>query len=89
MSKRLSWAVRLERAEKRGRFTDKDVELAFWSFITCAIGERHNWKLQRKDDWDWDITEQEFKLGGDFGYAVNEQDIPDAKRIYQEIMALP
>ncbi len=84
MTKRLSWAVRLEQAEKRGKFTQKDKELA-GNFMTCAVAERHSYPK----NW-YDKTDEEYGLGLDFTSAVSEGgDIPEAKRIYQLIQELP
>ena len=87
MSTRLSWAVRLERAEKRGRFTETDGKYAIdWS--SCAIGERHDWEKNFKPSKQ-DFTRRESDLGLAFESAVHHQDIPRAQRLYAEIMALP
>ena len=87
MAKRLSWATRLERAEKRGRFNAYEMDLAFRSWHTCAIGEKHGWHV----DWEniSDIPPLELSLGTQFSQAVQRQDIAEAKRIYSEIVALP
>ncbi len=86
---RLSWAVRLERAEKRGKFTEQEVSYA-GSWLSCAVGERHGYP--RKPGYQY-ITEfrdsPEYRLGLEFDTAVYDQDIPEAKRIYQLIQELP
>ena len=82
MSKRLSWAIRLERAEKRGRFFMVDKDLAN-EWPTCAIGEKHGGKFSTGRNM------TEVRLGNEFWHAVDRDDIAEAKRIYQEIVALP
>ena len=87
MSKRLSWATRIERAEKRGRFTETDRKYAIdWS--SCAIGERHDWVTNFKPSQQ-DFTRHESDLGIAFEIAIHRQDIAKAKRIHAEIQALP
>lgn len=92
MTKRLSWAVRIERAEKRGKFNQQDKDLARgWTF--CAVGERHGF-IPEDDWWNWgrksETEQQEITLGNAFADAVCEaNNIPEAKRIYTEIQALP
>jgi len=81
---RLSWAVRLERAEKRGKFLAKDYELAS-SFLTCAVGEKTHGKFHVIND----IYKPAYRLGMEFYAKVKDQDIPEAKRIYQLIQELP
>jgi len=83
MAKQLSWAVRIERAEKRGRFTAEEISLARDSWRTCAVGEKHGWL------WDYERSEDEWTLGDKFGLAVAEQDFTEARQLYEEIMALP
>lgn len=84
MSKRLSWAERLERAKARGKFTPDDVRRAdHWS--SCAVGERHGWQ--------WTTNSQrlyaETRLGVGFGIAVANQRIKSAAFIYDLIQKLP
>lgn len=99
MAKRYKlWSDRLAAAEKRGKFTEREHD---WSqdWTTCAVGERHNYT----DDWQkadynsptWkdgffkiSVTPM-YQLGVEFGSAVCRDDIPEAKRIYAEILALP
>lgn len=89
MTKRLSWAVRLERAEKRGKFTQQEIDLA-GDWTKCAVGERHNFPKESAyaDDFLYEST-QEGRLGIEFMYAVQNGNIPKAKRIYAGIQALP
>ena len=84
MAKRKSWAARIEAAEKRGKFTDYEVALASDSWLSCAVGEKHNWPSTY-----YKLTEEEEWLGLDFGYAVSEEQIQQAKFLYEEIQALP
>ena len=88
MSKRLSWAVRLERAEKRGKFTDFEIQRA-GEYLTCAIGERHSFPQGDEDEFHSTLTKEETELGYEFYYMMTKQNIPEAKRIYAEIQALP
>lgn len=86
MSKRTSWAVRIERAEKRGKFLTRElVWAADWT--SCAVGEKH--QFPRKDTYSYKLPSDEEKLGVEFMYAVQSQDISEAKRVYAEIQALP
>ncbi len=96
MAKRLSWAVRIERAEKRGKFTEFEHDLANKDWRTCAVGEKHNWPSSLSwggPDYvgvsDPALSTSEYGLGTAFGNAVCDDDIPEAKRLYAEIMALP
>ena len=81
MAERLSWATRLERAEKRGRFFDTEKDLAD-RWTTCAIGERNDWTWAHR-------THEETNLGVQFRDAIVTDNIAEAKLIYQEIVALP
>ena len=85
MAKRLSWAVRLERAKARGKFTQAERDYAN-SWMTCAVGEKHHWSTTYKTD-KWYET-REYKAGMEFLSAVKADNIPEAKRLYAEIMAL-
>lgn len=91
MAKRLSWAIRIARAKARGHFTDADIERAcLWNM--CAIGERHGFPPLEDDvvgALEAFTKTREFALGSEFGFAVGDNDIPDAERIYAEIQALP
>jgi hypothetical protein len=87
MATRLSWAERIERAKKRGRFTPKEVFWAEYSWRTCAIGERHHWPTDHS--FEPEMHTEEFRLGDLFGHAVEDQDIEEAERIYAQIQALP
>ena len=86
MAKRLSWAVMLERAGKRGKFTQIERDYAS-SWMTCAVSERHHWSIdvEHMDEW---YETREYEAGIEFLRAVNDDDIPAAKRLYAEIMAL-
>lgn len=89
MTKRLSWAVRLDQAEQRGRFNKVDIRLAE-SFLTCAIGERHNGKFPTLDAYQsTSPLNHEYVLGMHFFTEVKAQNISEARRIYQEIQSLP
>lgn len=88
MTRRLSWAVRLERAEKRGKFTEFEVGQAM-NYLTCAIGERHSFPRIDEDRFQSILTKQELDLGYLFYYMLFKDNIPEAKRIYAEIQALP
>ena len=83
MAKRKSWALRIEAAEKRGRFIRRDV-LNASEWHTCAIGERHDWE---EDYWRRGWEEEE--IGFQFTKAVQHNDIAEAKRLYLAIQALP
>lgn len=85
MTKRLSWAIRIERAEKRGKFTEQEHN---WSteWMTCAVGEKHN--FPRTDDYVEHVDDTEIDLGVLFMRKVLDNNIPEAKRIYAEIQAL-
>ncbi len=86
MAKRLSWAVRLERAEKRGRFTGQEHEWAdTWN--TCAVGEFNGWPSSRR--LPKDTSPELEQLGFLFMYAVNADDVEKAASIYQQIQELP
>lgn len=89
MSKRLSWAIRIEQAEKRGRFTTVDIRLAE-SFLTCAIGERHNGRFPTLDAYQSNHPlNREYILGMHFFTEVKNQSLTEARRLYEEIQALP
>jgi hypothetical protein len=95
MSKRLSWATRIERAKKRGHFTAYEVRLSR-SWMTCAIGERNGYELPEGAGGSWTLASAiafaesaEGKLGMSFMYSVQRDAIEDAERIYAEIQALP
>lgn len=93
MAKRKSWAARIEAAEKRGNFTELEKRLAASNWLTCAVGEKHGFPGRMNWQWDWpdgpEIEPDELTLGFKFGDAVQDDDIPEAKRLYAEIMALP
>lgn len=76
-----SWAVRIERAEARGRFTSRDKDYAC-DWPHCAIGERHGHVPHIPDG-------EELTFGLLFTDAVIHDDIAKAKSIYAEILALP
>jgi len=83
MAKRLSWAVRIERAKEKGRFSSKDKWLAHHNgWGTCAIGEKRGWV-------DAVPPEPEQTLGIAFGEAVWNNRIWEAESIYAQIQALP
>lgn len=84
MTKRKSWAARIEAAEKRGKFTRYEAALARDSWTTCAVGEKHNWASSF-----YDRADEEDRLGLAFGEAVNDDDVPLAKYLYEQIQALP
>jgi hypothetical protein len=88
MTKRKSWALRIAEAEARGKFTTKEHSWANRSWLTCAVGEKNNWHSPRWNSNDNPYALPEWRLGIDFGYAVVANNIPEAKRIYEEIMAL-
>ena len=62
------------------------------AWMSCAVGERHGWgfdpAVEMQDYWVWAKTE-ECRLGIAFADAVGSNDIPEAKRIYTKIQALP
>ena len=89
MAKRKSWALRIDAAEKRGKFTRFEITLAKDNWATCAVGERRGFPAVA----DWDrfgyYGTPECKLGVEFGVAVTANNIPEARRLYEAIMALP
>lgn len=89
MGKRISWAVRLERAEEKGGFSWYEKKLAD-SWQTCAVGERHD--FADYDAWikvaNW-YDSKEYKYGHEFMYAVRENDVWRAKEAYTKLQALP
>lgn len=89
MSKRISWAVRLERAEANKGFSKYEKRLAD-SWQTCAVGEKHNWA----DSPFWSVQPNWFdsdenRLGIEFMFAVRENDVLGAKEAYAKLQALP
>jgi hypothetical protein len=86
----VSWAVLLERAEKRGHFTGRERDWAC-QWTSCAIGEKHGFprKEEYVDDIPWERWEKEQDLGIEFMYAVRSDHLGDARRIFNEIQALP
>lgn len=94
MAKRKSWALRIDAAEKRGRFTKQEVKWARDNWCTCAVGEHRGFPALMNWDWgpDWgpDGSEEgEYKMGYAFGYAVMANNFAEARRLYEAIMALP
>ena len=85
MAKRKSWALRIEAAEKRGRFTEQDKDKA-QSWNTCAVGERHGWPSGLIFT---ELRREEINLGGHFLHVVVRDDFAEAKRLYLAIQALP
>lgn len=89
MRKRISWAVRLERAEANEKFTSYEKKLAD-SWMTCAVGEKHG--FERYESWKstkgW-YESYEHKYGIEFMYAVREDDVFRAKEAYAKLQALP
>lgn len=86
------WSERITAAEKRGKFTDREIDIAR-SWTTCAVGEKRNYseaimKLDN-DAFDKFMETQECKLGLSFSWAVDAHDFTNAERLYEEIMALP
>ena len=84
MTKRKSWAARIEAAEKRGKFTEAEVAFARDSWLSCVVGEKHLWPSTY-----YPRTEEEDELDLAFARAVDEGNIPEAKSLYEQIQALP
>lgn len=89
MARRKPWSERIEAAEKRGRFTAFEAKLAGeWS--SCAIGERWGGRyFWIQPGMSKAAKDREDDLGVNFAYAVGVNNIPEAKRIFAAIQALP
>ena len=81
----MNWNARLERATKRGHFTDSNLRLA-GSWLTCAVGERarHLGKAPLSDE-DPDIPYKIEAAGMAFFDAVCRNNVPEARKLYARI----
>ena len=83
MTKALTWAERLTRAEKRGRFLKTDfTQAADW--FTCAVGEHQ----PLFNEYGGCPEDEELRtIGVEFTGTVEENNLPEARRIYDAIQA--
>lgn len=93
------WSERIAAAEVRGKFTKFEYNLVE-DWTRCAVGEKYRYKQSpnvQVQNWDADWEKSlekvhahpEYILGMEFSAAVIEINIPEAKRLYEAIMALP
>ena len=85
----MNWLQRIERAEKKGKFTPVDVRLAE-SWATCAVGEnRKRLPLAeqiRNPYREWGPTDRELiQTGYSFMYSVEKDQVADARSWYERI----
>ena len=80
-----TWEIRIKEADKRGYFTEEDIQLANY-FTTCAISERINPKLYEHDLTK--MSNKAFQLGLDFGYAIKHQNMEEILKTYNNIIKL-
>lgn len=88
--RKLTWAVRLRMAESTSKFTPRDVDAAN-NICRCAVGERvrkegfhtnNNWAVEGI------ISQRTDKLSMEFYYAVESQDVAEARRIFNQIRGM-
>ena len=86
----MNWLQRIERAEKKGKFTPVDVRLAE-SWATCAVGENRK-RLSLLEqvtpayNKEWGPTDKNLIcIGYEFMYCVEKDQVADARSWHERI----